>query len=184
MGNNDVAELFVDLNDAEFHCLAHEDIVVADGLDVDLRSGEECLDAEYVDDHAAFGAALDVALDDFVVFEGGIDALPGAACAGFLVRKDKLALAVFLVFDEDFHLVADFDVGVVAEFAHGDDAVGFVVDVNHGFALVECDDGTFDYFFVFYRVERFFVGGGEFGTRTFAGCVAMFVGFPIEVFNR
>ena len=120
MRNNNVLKFLINLNDLEFHGLAHEDVVVADRTHVDLRAGQECLDAEYVDNHAAFGAAFDVALDDFVVFEGGVDTLPRAACTCFLVRKDELAFAVFLVLDEDFHLVADFDVGVVAEFVDGD----------------------------------------------------------------
>ena len=59
----------------------------------------------------------------------------------FLVRKNQLALAVFLILDKCFHFVADFDVGIVAEtFAHGDDTVRFVVDVNHCLTLVESRD--------------------------------------------
>ena len=76
--NDNVFEFLVDLDNFEFHCLAYEEVVVADGLDVDLRAGEECLDAEYVDNHAAFCAALDVALDDFVVFESRVDTFPRA----------------------------------------------------------------------------------------------------------
>ena len=34
--NNDILELLVDLNNLEFHCLANEDIVVADWLNVNL----------------------------------------------------------------------------------------------------------------------------------------------------
>ena len=66
---NNIAEFGVDLHNLEFHGLADEDIVVADGFHVDLRAGEESLDAEHVDDHAAFGAAFDVTLDDFIVFK-------------------------------------------------------------------------------------------------------------------
>ena len=65
-----------DLHHTEFHCLSYEYVVVADGLDVDLGTGQEGLNTEDVDDHAAFGAAFDVALDDFVVFKSGIDAFP------------------------------------------------------------------------------------------------------------
>ena len=123
VGDNDVFEFGVDLHDLELHGLAHEDVVVADGFHVDLRAGEEGLDAEDVDDHAALCAALDVTLDDLVVFESLVDTLPAAGCAGFAVGQDELALLVLLVLDEHFHDVADLDVGVVAEFVHGDDAV-------------------------------------------------------------
>ena len=181
VADNHVAEFGINLNDLEFHGLANEDIVVADGLDVDLRAGEEGLDAEYVDNHAAFGAAFDEALDDFVVFEGSVDAVPRAGCAGLAVGEDELTLLVFLVLDEDFHNVADLDVGVVAEFVHGDDTVALITDVNHGLALVEGDDGTFDYLFVLDGVERFVVGLGEFLTALVALGVAVFVGFPVEI---
>ena len=55
-------------------------------------------------------------------------------------------LFVFLIFDEDFYSVADFNIGIVAEFADGNNAVALVADVNHCLTLVERDDGTFDYF--------------------------------------
>ncbi len=181
MRNDNVLEFFVDLDNLEFHSLADEDVIVADGLDVDLRAGEKCLDAEYVNDHTALGAALDVALDDFVVFESGVYAFPRARSACFLVRQDELAFLVFLIFDEDFHGVADLDVGIVAEFVHRDDTVALVADVNHSFAFVERDDGTFDYVFVFDGVERFVVGFGELFTSLLSGSFAFFVGFPIEV---
>lgn len=184
VGYNDVFVFFVDFGHFEFHGLAHVHIVVADGLNVDLRSGEEGFDAEYVDNHAAFGAAFDKAFDDFVVGKCGADAFPSACCTSFLVGEDELTLLVFLVFDEYLYSVADFDVGVVAEFAHGDDAVALVADVNHCFALVQGDDGTFDYILVLDGVERFVIGTGEFLARFGAGGFAVFVGIPIEVFDR
>jgi len=184
VANNHVLEFLVDFNNLEFHGLAHVHIVVADGLNVDLRSGEKGFDAEYVDNHATLGAAFDKAFDDFVVGKCGADALPCACCTCFLVGEDELALLVFLVFDEYLYGVADFDVGVVAELAHGNDAIALVADVNHSFALVKGDDGTFDYILVLDGVERFVIGAGEFLARFGAGGFAVFVGIPIEVFDR
>ncbi len=151
--HNHVLELLVDFHNLEFHGLAYEDIVVADRLHIDLRAGEERLHAEHIDNHAALCAALDEALDDFIIFESLIDAFPGAGCTGFLVGEDKLALLVFLVFNEDLNDIANLDVGIVAEFADRDDAVALVADVNHCLTLVERDDGTFDYVLVLYGVE-------------------------------
>ena len=74
--NDNVLELLVDFHNLEFHSLVDIYIVVADGADVDLRAGQECLDAEDVDDHAAFCAALDIAFDNLVVLEGLVDAVP------------------------------------------------------------------------------------------------------------
>ncbi len=181
---NHVLELFVDFHNLEFHGLANEHIVVADGLHVDLAAGEECLDAEHVHNHAAFGAAFDEAFDDFVVFKCGVDALPRTGCTCLFVRQNQLSLAVFLVFDENLYCIADFDVGIVAEFAHGDDTVGFVVDVNHSLTLVEGDDGTFDYFFVFDRVQGFLVGVGEFVAAAADVALAVLIGIPVEILDR
>ena len=183
VADNDVFEFFVDFNDFEFHGLAHEHVVVADGLDVDLRAGQECLDAEHVDNHAAFGAAFDEAFDDFVVGQSRVDAIPAACCARFLVGEEELAFFVLLVFDEHLYYVADFEVGVVAEFIHGDDTVALVADVHNGFTLVESDDGAFNHFVVFYGVEAFVVGAGEFFARLFTGGFAFFKGFPVEFFD-
>ena len=97
------------------------------------------------------------------------------------MRQDKLTFLVFLIFDENFHSVADFDFGIVAEFVHRDDTVALVSDVNHSFAFVERDYGTFDYVFVFDGVERFVVGFGELFTSLLSSSFAIFVGFPIEV---
>ncbi len=183
MRNNNIFEFFVDLDHLEFHGLANEHIVVADGLNVNLRTGEEGFDAEYIDNHAAFGTALDKAFDNFIVSEGGIDAFPAAGSTSLTVRQDELALLVFLVFDEHFNYVANLDVGVVAEFVHGDDTVRLVADVNHSLTLVEGDDGTFDYVFVLNGVERLVVSFGEFLTGFFTSGFAVFVGVPVEIFD-
>ncbi len=76
VADNDVLVFLVDLDNLEFHGLAHEHIIVADRTYIDLRSGKECFDSEYIHDHTALGAALDVALDDFVFFQSLVDAFP------------------------------------------------------------------------------------------------------------
>ena len=121
--NNDILEFLVDLDNLEFHGLADEYIVVADGLHVDLRTRQEGFDAEYVDNHTALRAALDVTLDDFVVFESSVDAVPRAGCACFLVREDELSLLVFLILDVHFHGVTYLQVGVVTELIQRNDTV-------------------------------------------------------------
>ena len=76
MRYNNVLEFLIDLHDLELHSLAYKDVVVADGFYIDLRAGEECLDTEHVNNHTALGSALDVTLDDFIVFKSLIYALP------------------------------------------------------------------------------------------------------------
>ena len=76
MRNNDVTELLVDLNNFELHGLSNELIVVAYGMNVNLRTWQEGLDAEYIDNHTALCAALDEALDNLLLLESCIDAVP------------------------------------------------------------------------------------------------------------
>ena len=59
------------------------------------------------------------------------------------MRKDELALLVFLIFDVNLHGVTYLQVGVVAEFAYGDDAIALVADVYNNLALVDRDNRTF-----------------------------------------
>ena len=80
-----VAELLVDLHDLELHGLVHVNVVVADRFHVDLRTGQERLDTEYVDDHTALGAALDVTLDNLVFLQGLVDTIPRAELTGFFM---------------------------------------------------------------------------------------------------
>ena len=82
---HNILELLVDLHNLELHRFANEDIVVAYGLHVDLAAGQEGLDAKHVYNHATLGAALDVALDDFVVSKRLVNAFPALGCTGFLV---------------------------------------------------------------------------------------------------
>ncbi len=153
VGYNHILELLVDLYNLELHGLAHEDIIVADGLDINLRSGKERLDAEHVDNHATLGTALDVTLDNLVIAEGFVDALPRTGCTGLAVREDELAFLVLLVLNEHFHNVTDLNIGIVTELVHRDDTVALVSDVNHSLTLVERNNGTFDYIFVLDGVE-------------------------------
>ncbi len=53
------------------------------------------------------------------------------------MREDELALLVLLILNEHFDNIADLDLRIVAELAHGDDAVALIADVNHSLTLVE-----------------------------------------------
>ena len=83
--NNNVLEFLVDFYNLEFHSLSYEYVVVADRFHIDLRTRQECFDAEYVYDHTTLRAALDVTLDNFFVFESCVYAIPRASSASFLV---------------------------------------------------------------------------------------------------
>ena len=184
MADNHVFVFLVDFDNLEFHCLVDEYIVVADRADVDLRAGEERLDAEHVHDHAAFGAALDIAFDDFVVFESLVDAVPAAGLACLLVGEAELAVLVLKSLYEYLYFIAFLEVGVVAEFADGDDGIGLHAYVHAHVALGDGFHAADGHFIFFYRVERLVVGLHQFLAAHRTGCFATCVGVPIEIFDR
>ena len=141
--NDDVTELLVDLHNLELHRLIYIYIVVAERLHVDLRTRQEGLDAEYIDDHTALGAALDVTLDDFVLLEGLVHTIPRLELTRFLVRKSQLTVLILGRLDVNLDLVADLQIRVVTELRNGDDTLALVADIDDHFALVDTDDRTF-----------------------------------------
>ena len=58
------------------------------------------------------------------------------------MRENELTLLVLLVLNIDFHLVANLQVGIVAELRGGDDAIALVTDVDNNLFLVDRDNGT------------------------------------------
>ncbi len=158
--NNNVFEFLVDFYDFEFHGFAYEYIVVADRFHVYLRTRQESFNAEYVHNHTAFGATFYETLDNFIVVECFVNTFPRACGASLFVRQDELSFFVFLVFNKHFYCVAYFQIRIVAEFAHRDDAVRFETDVYDNFAFVHRDDGTVHHFFVFDLTQCFFVQVG------------------------
>ena len=159
VADNDVLVLMVDFDDLELHLLVDIHIVVADGFDVDLRTGKEGLDVvEHGDNETALGAALDITGDDLLVVVSLIDALPALQDAGLLVTEHQLAIGILLALDIDLNLVAGLQVGVVAHLADGDDTVALGSHIDDHFALGDGDDGTFDNFLLGERVKALVIG--------------------------
>jgi len=174
----------VDLDNLEIGGFAHVHIVVADGLHVNLRSGEEGFNAEHIHDHTALGAALDVTRDDFVVFEGLVDAIPGTHGAGLFVREQQLALFVFGAFHVHFHHIPYFEVGIVPEFIHADNTFGFESDVDDHLALVHGDHLAVNNLVFDNGREGLVVHGFHIGpVRAGIEVVLVGVSIPVEVFQ-
>ena len=142
--NNYVAELLVDLNNLELHGLTNELVVVAYGMNVDLATGQECLDAKYINNHTALSAALDVTLNNLLSLQSSVNALPALRHAGFLVAQYELAFLVLSVLNVNLNNVTGFQLGVVTELASGDDTIALVADVYNYLFLVNADNGTID----------------------------------------
>ena len=110
---------------------------------VDLRRGQECLDAD-VDQQTAFDDGFDFAGDGAAFVANGQDAFPVLLELGLFLRENDHALFVFELLDEDIDFIADLDGLDVFEFAAGNDAFAFVTDINEDFFGTDFDDGAFD----------------------------------------
>ena len=182
--NNHILEFLIDFNNFEFHSFTYEYIVVTDRLNVDLRTGQECFDTEYIDNHTALRATFDISFDDFVVFKSRVNTVPRAGSASFLVRQNQLSFFIFLILDINLYFISYFQIGIVAEFAHRNDTVRFVTDVYDHFTFVQCDYRTFDYFFVFYRIQRLVISIYQFIMALITIHFAFFKGIPVKIFYR
>ena len=182
MRYDNIAIFLIDFNNAEFHCFANEYIVVADRLNINLRTREECLCAKHVNNHAAFGFALDEALNNLLVVESLIDTLPAASSTSLLVREDELSVLVFLILDVNLYFVADLEFGIVAELGSRNNAVGLVSDTDNNVTFVDSLNCTFHYFAGLDGVEGFVVLIDQFFVL-FALSFS-FKGIPVEVLER
>ena len=142
-GEDDVAAVLVDLDDLEVIDVADHDGDVLGRDDVNLRRGQEGLDAD-VDDESAFDDGFDLAGDGAALLADGLDAVPVLAELGLLVGEDDHALLVLEFLDEDIYLAADLEGLGVQELASGDDALGLVADVHEDFLVADFEDDTFD----------------------------------------
>ena len=179
--NNNVLEFLVDLNDLEFHCLTNEYIVVADGLNIDLRTGKERFDTEYVNNHTTLSAALDVTLNDFLRFESSVNAIPRLRSTSLIVRKNELTLYTFEAFNINFNCITYSEFGVVTEFRSVDDTIALVTDINYNFALVNSLNNAVNHFVFANATEGCFVGSCELFNALFTCYVTAFERFPIEI---
>ena len=73
---NYVSELVVYLHNLELHCLVYKYVIVSDRFYIYLRAREECLYAEYIHNHTALCAALDITLNNLVLLASLIDSIP------------------------------------------------------------------------------------------------------------
>ena len=181
VADDDIAIFLIDLHDLELHRLANEDIVVADGLDINLAAGQECLDAKDVNNHATLGAALDVTLDDFLILQSGIDALPTLGGTCLLVGENELTLLVLLILDIHLYNVTDLQLGIVAELTDGDDAVALVADVHDYLTLVDANDRAIYDIVVIDACEALVISCLLLLTALRRLRCALLVAFPVEV---
>ena len=142
-GKNDVLPLLVDFDNLEVVGVADVLVEILGRGDVDLRGGQEGLDAD-VDEQTAFDDGFDFAGDGAAFVANGEDAFPVFLELGLFLGENDHAFLVFELLDEHIDFIADFDGLDVFEFVAGDDAFAFVTDIHEDFFGTDFDDGAFD----------------------------------------
>ena len=145
---DDVAALLVELDDLELVGLPDQLVQVADGAEVDLRSGEERLHAAADGDRqAALHALADGPFDELVALARGRDLIPDLHLVCFLLGKHDEAVVVLAALDVDVDRVAGLDRGLalgVGELVQGDDALALAADVDDDVVALHGDDRALD----------------------------------------
>ena len=129
---HDVAPTLVELDDAEVHRLADELLELLHGTQVDLRAGEEGLDAD-VDAEATLHAGCDLAMHGLACIVGLGDLFPSLHLVGAALAQHELAIVLTHGVEVDLHRVANRDGDValfIEELMAVDVALGLVADVN------------------------------------------------------
>ncbi len=140
---DDVFAVVVDFDDLEIVGVADELLEILRGNDVDLRAGQECLDAD-VDGEAAFDDGADLAFDETVALEDFHDLVPVLSVGGFFLREHDHSLVIFEPLEEHFDFVANLQILHVVKFGERNDAFGFVADVHEHFARTDFQDAAFN----------------------------------------
>src|SRR5262249_20130125 len=145
---HDVAALLVELDDLELVGLADERVEVAHRAQVDLRPGQERLDAAADRDRqAALHALRDRPLDELVLLARDRDLVPDLQPVGLLLGEDAQAVLVLAGLEQDLDAVARLDVDLTVgtdELGERDLPLRLVADVHDDVVLRHLDDRPMD----------------------------------------
>ena len=130
-----VSIFLIDLHDPELHGFINKDIVIPYGADVDLRTGEECLNAKDIDNHTAFRPTLDIALYHLLLLVSQGDAIPSFQDTRLFMRQQQLPMPILLAIHVYLHLIAHSQIRIVPELAHRDYTLRLIPHVHHHIAL-------------------------------------------------
>ena len=148
---DDVAPPHVELDDLELESLADHPFEVPDRPQIDLRAGQERLDAD-VDRKAALHAGDDRAFDGLVGLVGLADLVPDLESVGLLLGQDHEAIAVLGVLHQNLHLVSDLHekgAVVVHELPDGNHAFRLESHVHLDLVRADLEDRTLDHLALF-----------------------------------
>ena len=126
--DHDVAALFIELDDGDFHGLALHAIEIADGTQIDLRTWQKGACAMDVDGQSALDAFDDNALDRLLFVVSALNLIPRAQPLRLQVREVDIALFGFALFAHYVDLVAGLELRLAL-------VIENLRDRNHAFGL-------------------------------------------------
>ena len=159
--DDDVAALFVQLDDRDFDGLAFHAIEIPDGPQVHLRAGQEGVRSEDVDRQSALDAVNDDGLDWLFLVIGLLDLFPGMNALGLLVRKRDVTFLGLALVAHHVDFVARLKLWlafVIEDLRKRQHAFRFRADIYDHMGGRELKHGAFDHA-VF--ADRLFGFGGE-----------------------
>ena len=142
-GDDDVAALLVELDDADFDLGADVAVEVAHRTNLDLRAGQECLDAD-VDGKTTLDAAEHHALDGNLGVGGLFQLVPDLVAQGLFVADQVAAFGLFALNDH-LNRVAGLELGDAVDVQHllqRDEALGLEADIDDNMLVGDLDDGA------------------------------------------
>jgi hypothetical protein len=141
--DDDVHAVFVDLDDAGFDLLALPLTDVLGATNVDLRGGQERVDAD-VDEQSALDLARDEAADDVAFAVLVDDRFPSANAIRLALADLDHALAVVEALDQDFELLTGRDFFRLLELGQVDLTLRLRTDVDVDVVAGAADDRPLD----------------------------------------
>ena len=141
-GQHDVAAPPVELDDLGAHVLADQGSQVLDRTEVDLGSGQECLDP-HVHRQATLHDFHDASFDRRALVVGLRDRVPDADLVRLLLGQDDQAFGVLLGLEVDVDVLPDLG-QVPAELLDRDRALALVADVHEHLTGADVDDAAAD----------------------------------------
>jgi hypothetical protein len=141
-GNDDVAAAAVDLQHAKFEILVDQGVHVRHRAQVDMGTGQECLDTLDFDNIAALDATHDTADDDIAGVEQFFQFIQDLHALGLFPGQDDGAFALILADNIYVDSVANFDsnLTVFHEFIQWNLAFGLEVDVHENVGFINLHD--------------------------------------------
>src|SRR5277367_1416122 len=130
-GDDHVAALLVQLDDADFNLLADVGIEIPHRANLQLRAGQERLDAD-VDGQTALHASENRARQDRLLIGSLLDRVPYSVPLRLLIAQQVAAFGLFAL-DDDFNRVARVQLGltgVVNHLLEGNQAFRLHTDID------------------------------------------------------